>query len=284
MNDDLNTNHIPSRSWLERLSKALLREPQDREQLVALLRDAEQRNLLDAQALGIIEGALQISAMQVRDIMIPRAQMVVVEQDATLEEFLPLIIESGHSRFPVIGENRDEVIGILLAKDLLNYNFSKQPTRFQIRDILRPTVFVPESKHLNTLLQELRLNRNHMAIVVDEYGGVAGLVTIEDVLEQIVGEIEDEYDIDDEEFIKKHNETQYIVKALTPIEEFNQYFNVSLDDSEFDTIGGIVMQTFGHLPKRGEITTIDRFRFKVLSADNRRILLLRVTLRKKTAE
>lgn len=284
MNDDLNTNHIPSRSWLERLSKALLREPQDREQLVALLRDAEQRNLLDAQALGIIEGALQISAMQVRDIMIPRAQMVVVEQDATLEEFLPLIIESGHSRFPVIGENRDEVIGILLAKDLLNYNFSKQPTRFQIRDILRPTVFVPESKHLNTLLQELRLNRNHMAIVVDEYGGVAGLVTIEDVLEQIVGEIEDEYDIDDEEFIKKHNETQYIVKALTPIEEFNQYFNVSLDDSEFDTIGGIVMQTFGHLPKRGEITTIDRFRFKVLSADNRRILLLRVTLRKKSGE
>lgn len=282
MNDEV--SNTQPRSWLERLSKALLREPQDREQLVSLLRDAEQRNLLDAQALGIIEGALQISEMQVRDIMIPRAQMVVVEQDATPDQFLPLVIESGHSRFPVIGENRDEVIGILLAKDLLNYNFRDQTTRFQIRDILRPTIFVPESKHLNALLQEFRLSRNHMAIVVDEYGGVAGLVTIEDVLEQIVGEIEDEYDIDEEEFIKKHNETQYIVKALTPIEEFNQYFHTKFDDSEFDTIGGIVMQAFGHLPKRGEVTNIDRFRFKVLSADNRRIQLLRVTARKKTSD
>lgn len=272
------------RSWLERLSQALLREPQDRKQLVSLLRDAEQRNLLDAQALGMIEGALQISEMQVWDIMIPRAQMVVVEQDSSPEEFLPLIIESGHSRFPVIGENRDEVIGILLAKDLLSYNSHEQKTRFKMRDILRPVVFVPEGKHLNTLLQEFRNTRNHMAIVVDEYGGVAGLVTIEDVLEQIVGEIEDEYDIDDEVFIKKNSETQYTVKALTPIDEFNQYFTTHLDESEFDTIGGLVMQAFGHLPKRGEVITIDRFRFKVLSADNRRVQLLRMTVRKKVGD
>ncbi len=282
MNDETNT---PSqRSWLERLSQALLREPQDREQLVNLLRDAEQRNLLDAQALGIIEGALQISEMQVWDIMVPRAQMVVVELDSTPEEFLPLVIESGHSRFPVIGETRDEIVGILLAKDLLSYNFRDKTTRFQMRDILRPVVFVPEGKHLNALLQEFRNTRNHLAIVVDEYGGVSGLVTIEDVLEQIVGEIEDEYDIDDEVFIKKNNETQYTVKSLTPIEEFNEYFNAQLEDSEFDTIGGLVMHALGHLPKRGESTILDRFRFKVLSADNRRIRLLQVTLRKKSGE
>ena len=279
MSDDV---AISQRSWLERLSQALLREPKDREQLVSLLRDAEQRDLLDSQALTMIEGVLQISEMQVRDIMIPRAQMIVIEHDAALEEFLPLVIESAHSRFPVIGENRDEVIGILLAKDLLNYSFQKTTPRFQIRDILRPTVFVPESKHLNALLQEFRLNRNHMAIVVDEYGGVSGLITIEDVLEQIVGEIEDEYDIDDETFIKPHNETQFTIKALTPIEDFNDYFNSDLDTSEFDTIGGLVMHAFGHLPKRGETILIGRFRFKVLNADNRRIHLLRITIRKKT--
>lgn len=278
MNDDAT---LPQRSWLERLSQALLREPKDREQLVTLLRDAQQRDLLDSQALTMIEGVLQISEMQVRDIMIPRAQMIVIEHDAALEEFLPLVIESAHSRFPVIGENRDEVIGILLAKDLLNYGFQKTTPRFQIRDILRPTVFVPESKHLNALLEEFRLNRNHMAIVVDEYGGVAGLITIEDVLEQIVGEIEDEYDIDDETFIKPHTETQFTVKALTPIEDFNEFFNSSLDTTEFDTVGGLVMHAFGHLPKRGETILIGRFRFKVLHADNRRIHLLKVTIRKK---
>lgn len=271
---------LPQRSWLERLSQALLREPQDREQLVSLLRDAEQRELLDSQALGMIEGVLQISEMQVRDIMIPRAQMIVIEQDAPFEEFLPVVIESAHSRFPVIGEDRAEVSGILLAKDLLKYN-SENKSRFQIRDILRPAVFVPESKHLDALLQEFRVNRNHMAIVVDEYGDVAGLITIEDVLEQIVGEIEDEYDIDEETFIKQHNETQFIVKALTPIEEFNQHFNSDLDTEEFDTIGGLVMHAFGHLPKRGEVVVINHFRFKVLNADNRRVHLLRVTVKKK---
>lgn len=270
-------------SWLKRLSKALLREPQDREQLISLLREAEQRSLLDANALGMIEGVLQISQMQVRDIMIPRAQMVIIEQDKDPEEFLPLVIESGHSRFPVIGETRDEVVGILLAKDLLGYKLDPKQ-RFQIRDLLRTPVFVPESKHLNSLLQEFRHNHNHMAIVVDEYGGVAGLVTIEDVLEQIVGEIEDEYDIDEETYIKKLNDTQYTVKALTPIEEFNEYFSAHLNEKEFDTIGGLIMQALGHLPKRGETTNIGRFRFKVLHADNRRIRLLRVTFRKKAPE
>lgn len=282
MNNDLeNGNH---KTWLERLSQALLREPQDREQLVKLLRDAEQRHLLDAQALTMIEGVLQISEMQVRDIMIPRAQMVFINHALPLHEFLPQVIESGHSRFPVIGEDRDEVIGILLAKDLLPYHNDEQKKHFNIKDILRPSMFVPESKRLDILLQEFRRNRNHMAIVVDEYGGVAGLVTIEDVLEQIVGEIEDEYDIDDEAFIKKISETQYTIKALTPIEEFNEYFAVQFDDSEFDTIGGIVMHAFGHLPKRGETIVIDNFRFKVLSADNRRIHLLRMQIRKKLKE
>jgi magnesium and cobalt transporter len=279
MNNNEETSHT-NRSWLERLSQALLREPQDREQLVELLRDAEQRNLLDAQALAMIEGVLQISEMQVRDIMVPRAHMVAVEEDSVLREFLPAVIESGHSRFPVLGENRDEVVGILLAKDLLRYaNTAAQ--KFNIRDLLRPAVFVPESKHLDKLLQDFRRTHNHMAIVVDEYGAAAGLVTIEDVLEQIVGEIEDEYDIDDEAFIKKLSETQYSIKALTPIEEFNQYFNTQLDDNEFDTIGGLVMHAFGHLPKRGEIIEIENFRFKVLHADNRRIRLLRMTVKKK---
>lgn len=279
MNDETE-NEAPQRTWLERLSQALLREPQDREQLVDLLRDAAQRDLLDAQALTMIEGVLQISEMQVRDIMIPRAQMIVVELDSDPKDFLPEVIESAHSRFPVIGENRDEIEGILLAKDLLKYNFQAD-AEFDMREILRPAVFVPEGKHLDRLLQEFRVNRNHMAIVVDEYGGVAGLVTIEDVLEQIVGEIEDEYDIDEETFIKKHADSQYIVKALTPIEEFNEYFATHLDDNEFDTIGGLVMQTLGRLPKQGEIINLDKFRFKVLRADNRRIHLLRVTLRKK---
>jgi magnesium and cobalt transporter len=285
MADD-ETLSTPHRSWLERLSQALLREPQDREQLVDLLRDAEQRNLLDEQALTMIEGVLHISETHVRDIMIPRAQMVVVESDTPPEKFLPLIIESGHSRFPVIGENRDEVIGILLAKDLLEGFNSQQIThqKFQLRHILRPVVFVPESKRLDKLLQEFRRNRNHMAIVIDEYGGVAGLVTIEDVLEQIVGDIEDEYDIDEELFIKQHGETYYSVRAFTPIEDFNHYFNAQLDDSEFDTIGGLVMHAFGHLPKRGETTVIGPFRFKVLHADNRRIRLLRVTIPKKPQE
>lgn len=276
MKEDRPSNGSTQRSWLERLSQALLGEPRDREELLELLRDAQRRDLFDADALAMIEGALQVSEMQVRDIMIPRAQMVVVPRDVSPEEILPIIVESGHSRFPVIGESRDEVVGILLAKDLLRY-FAEGREGFSVRDTLRPAVFVPESKRLNVLLKEFRASRNHMAIVVDEYGGVAGMVTIEDVLEQIVGEIEDEHDIDEETYILKHSRLNYIVKALTPIEDFNEYFGTQFSDEEFDTIGGLVANKLGHLPKRGEITRVGVMRFKVLRADNRRIHLLQVT-------
>jgi len=242
------------------------------------LRDAQQRRLLDSDALAMIEGVLQVSEMQVRDIMVPRAQMVVIEHDVGLQNILPIITESEHSRFPVIVESRDEVIGILLAKDLLSYFVPGRDVAFNVRDILRPAVFIPEGKRLNVLLKEFRANRNHMAIVVDEYGGVAGLVTIEDVLEQIVGEIEDEHDIDEDAFIKKHSESNYTVKALTPIDDFNNYFDSAFSDAEFDTIGGLVVHGFSRVPRRGETVTIDSFRFKVLHADNRRVHLLQVSM------
>ena len=266
------------RSWLERLGLAFSGEPQDREQLVELLRETQKRNLLDIDALAMIEGVLQVSEMQVRDIMVPRSQMVVVERDVPPEEFLPVIIESAHSRFPVIGESRDEVIGILLAKDLLTYFSAGRKGAFQVRDVLRPAVFIPESKRLNVLLKEFRASRNHMAIVVDEYGGVSGLVTIEDVLEQIVGEIEDEHDIEEENHIVKHSDISYTVKAITPIAEFNKQFGTDFSDEEFDTIGGLVVHDFGRLPKRGEGMELGRLRLRVLRADNRRLHLLRVTL------
>lgn len=279
MNEERSTNGSAQRSWLERLSHVLLGEPKDRDQLIELLRDAQQRQLLDSDALAMIEGVLQVSEMQVRDIMVPRAQMVVIERDASLQDVLPVVTESEHSRFPVIVENRDEVIGILLAKDLLGYFVPGRHATFNVRDILRPAVFIPESKRLNVLLKEFRANRNHMAIVVDEYGGVAGLVTIEDVLEQIVGEIEDEHDIDEDAFIKKHSESNYTVKALTPIEEFNSYFGSDFSDAEFDTIGGLIVHSFGSVPRRGEMLAIGRFRFKILHADNRRVHLLQVSMR-----
>ncbi|HHQ43215.1 MAG TPA: CBS domain-containing protein [Chromatiales bacterium] len=263
------------RSWLERLGQLLLREPQDREQLVELLREAQGRGLIDADALTMIEGVLQVSEMQVRDIMVPRAHMVVVERDRPPEEWLRTITASGHSRFPVIGEDRDDVVGIVLAKDLLRY-CGEGFAGFDVRDVLRPAVFIPESKRLNVLLREFRASRNHMAIVVDEYGGVAGLVTIEDVLEQIVGEIDDEHDVTEGGLIRKRSETQYTVKALTPIEDFNAYFGTAFSDEEFDTIGGLVVHALGHLPKRGESVTLDGLRFTVLRADNRRVHLLRV--------
>lgn len=266
------------RNWFEILSQALTREPKDRIELTRLLRDAQQRNLLDFDALSMIEGVLEVSEMQVRDVMIPRTQMVVINIEDPTEQFLPLIVESAHSRFPVIGDNRDEVLGILLAKDLLPYFAQKKQQTLSIRDLLRPAVFIPESKRLNVLLRDFRANRNHMAIVVDEYGGIAGLVTIEDVLEQIVGDIEDEHDIEEDMFIIKHSDTRYTVKALTPIEEFNEQFSVDFPESEFDTIGGLLIQNFGRMPKRGEVTTIDGFRFKVLRADSRRIYLLQITL------
>ncbi|MFN2308814.1 MAG: apolipoprotein N-acyltransferase [Gammaproteobacteria bacterium] len=251
MDDRPSQTLTTSRTWFERLGNALLREPRDREQLIELLRDAQRRNLLDADALGMIESVLQVGEMQVRDIMIPRAQMVVVDRDASPEVILPVIIESGHSRFPVISDSRDEVVGILLAKDLLRFRFEGD-VPFDIKDVMRPAVFIPESKRLNVLLNEFRASRNHLAIVVDEYGGVAGMVTIEDVLEQIVGEIEDEHDIDEDAFIRQRSENHYIIKALMPIEDFNAHFNADFSDEEFDTVGGLVTQAFGYMPKRGE--------------------------------
>lgn len=269
------------RSWLERLSQAFTGEPSSREELLELLRSAQQRNLLDAEALSIIEGAMTVADMQVREIMIPRSQVVMVRIDTPPEEFLPVIIESGHSRFPVVGENPDDILGILLAKDLLPLALHERKPRFSLKDLLRPATAIPESKRLNVLLQEFRSTRNHLAVVFDEYGGVSGIVTIEDVLEQIVGEIEDEFDFDEEDYIKKHNESNYIIKALTPIDEFNSVFDAGFSEEEFDTIGGFVTQYFGHLPKRDERINIEGFRFKVLNADSRRIRLLQMSPPKK---
>ena len=266
------------KNWIKKIRKTLLQRPKNRNELMSLLRDAKKREILDNRALSMIEGAISVTQMQVRDVMIARSQMVFIEYDAKLETILPLIIESHHSRFPVIGENRDEIIGVLLAKDLLRY-FNHQEN-FNIKDILHPVVFIPESKRLNVLLEEFRSKHNHMAIVIDEYGGISGLVTIEDVLEEIVGEIEDEYDAKDDAMITKLNNIQYTVKALCPIEDFNETFKTEFDDGEFDTIGGLVMSRFGHLPKRNEMIIIEGIRFKVLHADKRRVGLLRVTLLK----
>lgn len=271
-------NGEPKRSWLERLTNLLIREPQDREQLMNVLRDAEERDLLSSEMLSMIESVLQVSEMQVREVMVPKSQMIVIEKDTSLETILPMVIESGHSRFPVLDTDGEDVIGILLAKDLLRYYFKKNIPEFKMDEILRPVKFVPQSKRLDILLREFRVNRNHMAIVIDEYGHVAGLVTIEDVLEQIVGDIEDEYDIGEEDKIKKHDDVTYTVKASTPIEEFNEYFGSDLKTDEYDTIGGLLLKGFEHLPKRGETIKIDRFRFKVLHSDNRRIHLLEVKL------
>ncbi len=265
------------RSWFESLGTAFSREPKDRQALIDILRDSETRNLLDPDALLMIEGALQVSEMQVRDIMIPRVQMIVVKNTAEPQDILSTVVESGHSRFPVIGEDTDEVLGIMLAKDLLGYFSDEERGEFDIKDAMRPVVFVPESKRLNVLLRDFRSKRNHMAIVVDEYSGVSGLVTIEDVLEEIVGEIEDEYDTDEEEFIKSHDRNRFTVRALTPIEEFNEYFGVELNDNEYDTIGGLILKAFGHVPKRGEHIEFEDFNVKILSADQRRIHLMRLT-------
>jgi magnesium and cobalt transporter len=261
---------------LERLSLALLGEPDNREELIALLRDAQERDLFDTDALAMIEGVLQVSEMQVRDVMIPRSQMVVLELDWPMEQLLSQVIASGHSRFPVIDDSRDDVVGILIVKDLLRF-FSERETEFTLRDILRPAQFIPESKRLNTLLKEFRSTRLHMAIVVDEYGGVSGLVTIEDVLEQIVGEIDDEHDSDEEGNIRPHGGNKFIIKALTPVEDFNDYFHAQFSDDKADTIGGIVAMEFGHMPKVGEEVELESFRCRVLRADNRRVHLLEIT-------
>jgi magnesium and cobalt transporter len=265
----------PKPTLLERLSTLLLREPEDREQLITLLRSAHDHNLLDADGLAMIEGVMQVAEMQARDIMVPRAQMDVIDVNEPPDRFIPLVIETAHSRFPVIGEGKDDVIGILLAKDLLRYYAGEE--EFNVREMLRPAVFIPESKPLNVLLKEFRKNRNHIAIVVDEYGGVAGLITIEDVLEQIVGDIEDEYDFDEaEDNIVQEKRGIYRVKALTEIADFNASFGTAFSDEEFDTVGGLVLKRFGRVPKRGEQLLIDQWNFRVLRADSRRVYLLQV--------
>jgi len=261
-------------SLLERLSSLLLREPEDREQLIELLHSAFERRLLDAEALSMIEGVLQVSETQVRDVMIPRSQMDMIDVAESPEKFIPFVIETAHSRFPVFEENRDNVIGILLAKDLLRFYAEEE---FNVREMLRPAVFVPEAKRLNVLLKEFRANRNHIAIVVDEYGGVSGLITIEDVIEQIVGDIEDEYDFDEtEDNILVDRSGRYRVKAVTEIADFNNHFQTSFSDEDYDTVGGLVVGRFGRLPKRGESTTIGNFRFRVIRADSRRLHTLHV--------
>lgn len=277
MSDDKTSSDSNDKSWLDKIALLFSGEPRTKEDLQDVLSVASDNELIDKDALSIIEGAMQVSDLHARDIMIPRAQMVVVKEDATLQELLPQIIESAHSRFPVIGENTDEVLGILLAKDLLPRLLKADDEPFAVAELMRPCFVVPESKRLNVLLREFRQNRNHMAIVIDEYGGVAGLITIEDVLEEIVGEIEDETDTDEDEFIRKITETEFFAKALTPIEDFNEYFETQLSDEEFDTIGGLVIQAFGHMPARGETTTFEGFRFKVIHADQRKIQSLRVS-------
>jgi magnesium and cobalt transporter len=265
----------PKSSLLERISHWLMREPEDREQLIELLHGAYENSLMDADALAMIEGVLQVSEMRVGEIMIPRAQMDVIDINDAPEVFIPHVIETAHSRFPVIDKDKDDVIGILLAKDLLRHYAESDS---DIRGMLRPAVFIPESKRLNVLLKEFRSNRNHIAIVVDEYGGVAGLVTIEDVLEQIVGDIEDEYDFDEtEDNIIRENEGVFRVKAGTEIDDFNQTLGAHFSDEEFDTVGGLVVSRFGHLPKRGESVKFDGFLFSILRADSRRLHAVRVT-------
>ena len=269
----------PPRSLLDRLSHALLGEPATRDDLIEVLRDSAKRDLLDRDSLDMIEGVLQVSEMKVRDIMVPRSQIDVVDRNSPPEGYLPLVIESGHSRFPMVDGDKDRVIGILLAKDLLRYLFldKKKRAQFNVHDMLRPAVFVPESKRLNVLLREFRTSRNHMAIVVDEYGGVAGLVTIEDVLEQIVGEIADEYDIEDDLMIMPRDGGEYVVKALVTLADFNARLGSRLEHEEIETVGGLVMNRLGHVPRRGEKIDIGDWRFEVLRADSRRVYLLKVT-------
>ena len=263
--------------WRGQLTRTLAGRLRERSQLIELLREAHKRELLDDDAMTMIEGALTMAELQARDIMIARAEMVCIRRDDALASILPAVIESGHSRFPVVDGDRDDVVGILLAKDLLRAAAGSTRGKFDMREYLRPVVFVPEAKRLNVLLKEFRGNRNHMAIVVDEYGGVAGLITIEDIIEQIIGDIDDEFDVEDDQNIRLESPGQHIVRGTTPIAEFNAHFGTQLADDEFDTIAGLVMQQFGRVPRRGESVTLDEFAFHVLRMDRRRIETLRVT-------
>ncbi|MCX2977646.1 HlyC/CorC family transporter [Candidatus Marimicrobium litorale] len=275
MNDSRSNSTSRDKSWLDKIALLFNSEPRTRKDVEDVLAIAAENEVIDQDACSIIERAMQVSDMQTRDIMIPRSQMVLIKAECTLEEILPLIISSAHSRYPVIGDSPDDVLGILLAKDLLPIILETGKSDFKIEKLLRPSMVVPESKRLNVLLREFRENRNHMAIVIDEYGGVAGLVTIEDVLEEIVGEIEDETDERVDRSIQMINEKEYMVKALTPIDEFNHYFACDFSDEEFDTVGGLVIQAFGHMPVRHETTTVNDFAFEVVKADQRKIYTLR---------
>ncbi|WP_185234906.1 HlyC/CorC family transporter [Teredinibacter franksiae] len=287
MSEDPSSSHSsndePSRhrTWLQRLLANFASEPKSRAELLDIIKGAANNKVVDQEALNIIEGALDVAQLQVREIMIPRSQMVVIKDDESPAEFLPKVIESGHSRFPVIGESSDDIKGILLAKDLLPL-ILKGHEGFNITSELRIANIIPESKRLNVLLKEFRENRYHMALVIDEYGGISGLVTIEDILEEIVGEIEDETDEETDDFIRQVSDSDYLLKALTPIEEFNTYFKTKFSDEEFDTIGGIITRAFGHLPSRNETVFVGEFKFRVLYSDNRQVHLLRATRTKET--
>jgi len=262
-------------SWYRRMMKLITPGPNDRQHIIDHLHEAESKHLIDMGTVAMMEGALLVSEMRVADIMVARSQMVFVDEDASPAEILPEVVESGHSRFPVLDDKHEKVLGILLAKDLLALAIDPDH-RFNIKDIIRPAVFVPESKRLNILLREFRSSRNHLAIVLDEYGEIDGLVSIEDVIEQIVGEIDDEHDIEDEEFIRKHRGNRFTVKAHTPLEKFDEFFGSSFDDGSYDTIGGVVTIEFGHVPSRGEVIEFSDYEFKVLRADKRRIHAMRV--------
>ncbi len=280
MSDDKPPSTKPQqKGWIDKINQLLTGELQDKEDLLEILQEAKDKKLLDNEALQMIHGVLEFSEARVRDVMIPRAQMTVVAKDAEIKEIFPIVIETAHSRFPVIAEDRSEVVGILLAKDLLPYILKNETHK--VEEIMRPTVIVPESKRLNVLLKEFRTDKNHMAIVVDEYGTTAGLVTIEDVLEQIVGEIEDEHDPEEEEFVIQRKENEFSIKALMPIEDFNEHFSIQLEDNEFDTIGGWVIHQLEHMPKKGEKLEYEHFRFEVLRADNRRVHLLKLKIKSK---
>lgn len=267
----------PSKSWVEKISHLLTGEPQDLDDLLEILREARENHLLDNDALSMIEGVLQVSKMRVRDIMLPRVQMVVVPKEANLEDIYPLVIEFCHSRYPVIEDDRSNVVGILLAKDLLAHVL--QNKSLTVEQLMRPAWVVPESKRLNVLLKELRTNGNHMAIVVDEYGQTAGLVTIEDLLEQIVGEIEDEHDEhEDESYVFQRNDHEFMIKALMPIDEFDDFFSTQLATDEYDTIGGFIVSQLEHMPKKGESLSVDEMKFEIVKADNRRIHLIKLKM------
>lgn len=271
------SRNSPQKSWVDKISHLLTGEPQDLEDLLEILREAREKRLLDTDALSMIEGVLQVSQMRVRDIMIPRVQMVVVPKDAELDTIMPLVTEFGHSRYPVIDGDRSKVVGVLLAKDLLARILENKTLK--VHEIMRPSYVVPESKRLNVLLKELRTNGNHMAIVVDEYGQSAGLVTIEDVLEQIVGEIEDEHDDhEDEGYIFQRSPNEFMIKALTPMDEFDEYFSTHLATDEYDTIGGFIVSQLEHMPKKGESLVVDAMKFEVIRADSRRVHLLKLKI------